>query len=48
MAIMGVNIKVHLYAGLLLIAAYLVVLVERRARAVGQPVPRLGRRGRAL
>jgi 1,4-dihydroxy-2-naphthoate octaprenyltransferase len=27
MAIMGVNIKVHLYAGLLLIAAYLVVLV---------------------
>ena len=26
MAIMGVNIKVHLYAGLLLIAAYLVVL----------------------
>ena len=28
MAIMGVNIKVHLYAGLLLIAAYLVVLVS--------------------
>jgi 1,4-dihydroxy-2-naphthoate octaprenyltransferase len=27
MAIMGVNIKVHLYAGLLLIAAYVVVLV---------------------
>ena len=27
MAIMGVNIKVHLYAGLLLIGAYLVVLV---------------------
>ena len=27
MAIMGVNIKVHLYAGLLLIAAYLVVVV---------------------
>ena len=26
MAIMGINIKVHLYAGLLLIAAYLVVL----------------------
>ena len=26
MAIMGVNIKVHLYAGLLLIAAYLVVV----------------------
>jgi 1,4-dihydroxy-2-naphthoate octaprenyltransferase len=28
MAIMGVNIKVHLYAGLLLIAAYLIVLVS--------------------
>jgi 1,4-dihydroxy-2-naphthoate octaprenyltransferase len=28
MAIMGVNIKVHLYAGLLLIVAYLVVLVS--------------------
>ena len=28
MAIMGVNVKVHLYAGLLLIAAYLVVLVS--------------------
>ena len=27
MAIMGVNIKVHLYAGVLLFAAYLVVLV---------------------
>jgi 1,4-dihydroxy-2-naphthoate octaprenyltransferase len=27
MAVMGVNIKVHLYAGLLLIGAYLVVLV---------------------
>jgi 1,4-dihydroxy-2-naphthoate octaprenyltransferase len=27
MAVMGVNIKVHLYAGLLLIAAYVVVLV---------------------
>jgi 1,4-dihydroxy-2-naphthoate polyprenyltransferase len=27
MAIMGVNIKVHLYAGLLLMAAYLIVLV---------------------
>jgi len=28
MAIMGVNIKVHLYVGLLLIAAYLIVLVS--------------------
>jgi 1,4-dihydroxy-2-naphthoate octaprenyltransferase len=28
MAIMGVNIKVHLYAGLLLIAAYLIVLLS--------------------
>jgi 1,4-dihydroxy-2-naphthoate polyprenyltransferase len=28
MAIMGVNIRVHLYAGLLLIAAYLIVLVS--------------------
>jgi 1,4-dihydroxy-2-naphthoate polyprenyltransferase len=28
MAIMGVNIKVHLYAGLLLIAAYLIVLIS--------------------
>jgi 1,4-dihydroxy-2-naphthoate octaprenyltransferase len=28
MSIMGVNIKVHLYAGLLLIAAYLIVLVS--------------------
>jgi 1,4-dihydroxy-2-naphthoate polyprenyltransferase len=27
MAVMGVNVKVHLYAGLLLLAAYLVVLV---------------------
>jgi hypothetical protein len=27
MAVMGVNVKVHLYAGLLLLAGYLVVLV---------------------
>jgi hypothetical protein len=27
MAIMGVNIKVHLYAGLLLLLAYAVVLI---------------------
>jgi hypothetical protein len=27
MAVMGVNIKVHLYAGLLLLAGYLVVLI---------------------
>ena len=28
MAIMGVNIKLHMFAGLLLLAAYLVVLVS--------------------
>jgi hypothetical protein len=27
MAVMGVNVKVHLYAGLLLFAGYLVVLI---------------------
>ena len=27
MAVMGVNVKVHLYAGLLLLAGYLVVLI---------------------
>ena len=27
MAVMGVNIKVHLYAGLLLLAGYVVVLL---------------------
>jgi hypothetical protein len=27
MAVMGINIKVHLYAGLLLLAGYLVVLI---------------------
>jgi 1,4-dihydroxy-2-naphthoate octaprenyltransferase len=36
MAVMGVNVKLHLYAGLLLIAAYAVVLV---ARAVAPGVP---------
>ena len=43
MAIMGVNIKVHLYAGLLLIAAYLVVLAVSALAPVGRPVPRLTR-----
>ena len=33
MAIMGVNVKVHLYAGLLLLAAYAVVLLAGRGRA---------------
>ena len=27
MAVMGVNVKVHLYAGLLLLAGYVVVLI---------------------
>jgi 1,4-dihydroxy-2-naphthoate octaprenyltransferase len=37
MAVMGVNVKLHLYAGLLLVAAYLVVLVAQ-ALAPGVPL----------
>ena len=37
MAVMGVNVKVHLYAGLLLLAGYVVVLILG-AVAPGVPV----------
>jgi 1,4-dihydroxy-2-naphthoate octaprenyltransferase len=37
MAVMGVNIKLHLYAGLLLAAAYVLVLVAQ-ALAPGVPL----------
>jgi 1,4-dihydroxy-2-naphthoate octaprenyltransferase len=37
MAVMGVNIRLHLYAGLLLVAAYAVVLIVQ-ALAPGVPL----------
>ena len=47
MAIMGVNIKVHLYAGSAADRGLPRRPRERRAGAVGRPVPRLGWRGHA-
>ena len=49
MSIMGVNVQLHLRAGLLLAAAYAIVLVVGRRRAGGQPLHLsvVGGRGRA-